>query len=188
MKRKLSVLVAATMLCAMTISASAAPQCPDRIVPGELENNAVLGAEFVEADTFVPISTGVGEVKSSPDDVNGMTAVITHVNPVYTGTAQKIADKLGSNIVGAFHIQLPVGIKETGVVFDIKEGYTMPANPVFVALHGKEFCTPKGYKQLNDRQFIVVFNSSDTDFYILDGGALGDDQHLTYKEFFTGQK
>ncbi len=187
MKRKLSILLAATMLCAMTISASAAPQCPDRVVPGELENNAVLGAEWVEHDTFIPVSTGVGDVKQGKDDVTGMTAVITHVNPIYTGTAMKIADKLGANIVGAFHITLPTGISEAGVTFDVKEGFTMPANPVFISLHGKVFCTPKRIVKINDRKFVMVFNASDTDFYMLDGGSLGLDSHTSYKDFFQGQ-
>ncbi len=187
MRKIISAILATTLFCALTISASAAPQCPDRIVPGELENNAVLGAEWVESDTFIPVSTGVGGVKQSKDDVTGMTAVITHVNPVYTGTAQKIAAKLGSNIVGAFHITLPTGISEAGVTFDVKEGFTMPENPVFISLHGKGFCTPLGYKKINDSKFVLIFNASDTDFYILDGGSLGDDTHQTYKDFFTGQ-
>ena len=112
MKRKFAVLVAATMLCAMSISVSAAPSAPDNIVPGEYGNNAVLGAKWVEADTFIPVSTGVGGVKQGADDVTGMTADIFHVNPIYTGTAQKIADKLGANIVGAFHVVLPTGITD----------------------------------------------------------------------------
>ncbi len=116
-----------------------------------------------------------------------MTAVITHVNPVYTGTAQKIAAKLGSNIVGAFHITLPTGISEAGVTFDVKEGFTMPENPVFISLHGKVFCTPKKIIKVNDRKFVMIFNASDQDFYMLDGGALGLDQHTTYKDFFSAK-
>ncbi|WP_026526105.1 hypothetical protein [Butyrivibrio sp. VCD2006] len=184
MKKIISVILATTLFCALTISASAAPLSPDKIVPGELENNAVLGAEMVETDTFIPVSTGVGGVKRDADEVTGMTAVITHVNPVYTGTAQKIASKLGANVVGAFHVTLPCGVRDAGVTFDIKEGFTMPENPVFISLHGKAFCTPKGIIKLNDRQIVVVFNASDRDFYMLDGGALEFDQHITYRDFF----
>ncbi|WP_026510083.1 MULTISPECIES: hypothetical protein [unclassified Butyrivibrio] len=187
MRKILSVLMATTLFCALTITAGAAPQCPDRIVPGELENNAVLGAEWVESDTFIPVSTGVGDVKRSRDDVTGMTAVITHVNPVYTGTAQKIASKLGANIVGGFHIVLPTGLTEAGVTFDVKEGFTLPENPVFISLHGKVFCTPKMIRRINDRKFVMIFNASDTDFYMLDGGSLALDQHTSYRDFFQNQ-
>ncbi len=188
MRKFISVLMATTLFCALTISVSAAPQCPDSIVPGEYENNAVLGAEYVEADTFIPVSTGIGAVKQGRDDVTGMTAVISHVNPVYTKTAEKIASKLGANVVGAFNITLPAGISEAGVTFDVKEGFTMPENPVFISLHGKVFCTPKRIVRINDRKFVMVFNASDTDFYILDSGALELDQHITYRDFFSGNE
>jgi hypothetical protein len=188
MRKIISAILATTLFCALTISASAAPLSPDKIVPGELENNAVLGAEMVETDTFIPVSTGVGGVKRDADEVTGMTAVITHVNPVYTGTAQKIASKLGANVIGAFHVTLPCGVKDAGVTFDVKEGFTMPENPVFISLHGKVFCTPKKIIKVNDRKFVMVFNASDRDFYMLDGGALELDQHTSYRDFFGGNK
>ncbi len=185
MKKRLSALLALSMVFAMSLSVSAAPQCPDRIVPGEIENNAVLGAEWVEMNTFVPVSTGVGYVTREAGDVNGMTAIITHVNQIYTGTAMKIGDKLGANVVGAFNVKLPVGVTNARVVFDVKDGFTMPANPTFIALHGKNFRTPISYEKISDKQFAITFNSSETDFYILDGGSLGFDQKTSYKDFFT---
>lgn len=171
----------------MTISVSAAPQCPERIVPGEIENNAVIGAEWIEMDTFVPVATGVGGVKQGKDDVTNMTAVITHVNPVYTGTALKIADKLGANVVSAFHIETPTGLTQCGVTFNVKEGYTLPENPVFISLHGKEFGTPVGIRRISDSKFVLILNAADTDFYMLDGGSLDMDTHITYREFFSGK-
>lgn len=187
MKRRISALMIATMFFVMTVTVSAAPQCPERIVPGELENNAVLGAEWVEMDTFVPVATGVGDLKQSKDDVTHMTAVLTHVNPVYTGTAMKIADKLGANVVSAFHIDTPTGLLQCGVTFNVKEGYTLPENPVFISLHGKEFCTPVKVMRVSDTKLVMVLNAADTDFYMLDGGALEMDTHCSYRDFFSGK-
>ena len=73
------------------------------------------------------------------------------------------------------------------ITFDVKEGFTMPENPVFISLHGKVFCTPKRIIRINDRKFVMVFNASDQDFYMLDGGALELDQHTTYRDFFSAK-
>ena len=188
MKRKIAAIIATTMVLTMSASASAAVQSPDRVVPGEISNNAVLAAEYVEVDTFIPVSTGVGGVKQGRDDVTGMTATLSHVNKVYTSTAKSIASKLGANVVGAFHVTLPAGITKAGVTFDVKEGFTLPENPVFISLHGKAFCTPERIIRISDRKFVIVFNSRDTDFYMLDGGEIELDQHMTYREFFSGKK
>ncbi len=183
MKKRLSILLALSMVFAMSLSVSAAPQCPDRIVPGEWENNAVLGAEWVEHDTFVPVSTGIGYVTREAGDVNGMTADITHVDPIYTGTAEKISSKLGGNIVGAFNIKLPVGVTQARVVFDVKDGFSMPASPTIIAMHGENFTTPISYEKVSDKQFAITFNSSDANFYIINGGSLGYNTTTQYADF-----
>ncbi len=188
MKRKLAAIIATSLVFVMSVSASAAVQSPDRVVPGEISNNAVLAAEFVEVDTFIPVSTGVGQTNAgSKDDPRNFTSIITHVNKVYTPTAKQIAAKLGANVVGAFHVTPPVGLTKVGVEFDVKEGFTLPENPVFISLHGKAFCTPERIIRVSDRKFVIIFNTRDSDFYMLDGGDIELDKHISYREFFSGQ-
>ncbi len=183
MRRILSSLLALTMVCAMSLSANAAVQSPDRIVPGEIENNAVLGGQWLESTTFVPVSTGVGYVTREAGDVNGMTAIITHVNPVFTRKAQGIATKIGGSVVGAFNVRLPVGVTNARVVFDVKDGFTMPANPTFIAVHGETFNTPVSYEKISDKQFAITFYAKDNDFYIINGGSLAYNTTMNTKDY-----
>lgn len=187
MRKTLSVALATMMLCAMTISAAAAPQVPDRICPGEIENNGVLGAQWVEHDTFVPVSTGVGNVYVVDGVETGMTAIINHVDPLYTRGAEAIGAKIGGKIVGAFDVKLPALISGAKVVFNVKDGYNMPANIVVVSMHGTKFNAPAVTK-INDRQICIDLDASDNHLYIFDGGNLAAGSDIAYKDFLDGWK
>ena len=171
MKRMLSLALAAIMFCAMTVSVSAAPQLPDRICPGEVENNGVLGGMWLESDTFVPVSTGVGDLIVPENEQNGMTAVIEHVDPLFTKTAMNIATVKGGTVIGAVEVNIPALIPTAKVILHIKDGYDMPDNISAACLHGTKF-HGLAVEKINDRQVAITVDRGDTHVYIFEGASI----------------
>ncbi|WP_026529280.1 hypothetical protein [Butyrivibrio sp. VCD2006] len=181
MKRMISLTLAAVMFCAMTLSVSAAPMAPGRVIPGEWRNNAVLSGLWLETDDFVPVSSGVGDVIIPEQAKSGMTAVIHHVDPHYTGTIQDIADKHGGKIVSAFNVRIPALIPSAKVVLHVKDGFDMPSDIIAVSAHGEKFNT-LAVEKVNDRQIAINVNASDRNIYLVQGGSLAAGTEETYKD------
>ncbi|WP_029231669.1 hypothetical protein [Butyrivibrio sp. VCB2006] len=181
MKKFLSLALATIMFCAMTVSVCAAPTAPDRIVQGEIRNNAVLGGMWLEHDTFIPISTGKGDVYVTRDVKTGMTANIFHIFPTYSKTAMKLAANHGGNVVCAFDVRLPAGVTEAFVSFDVKEGYSLPENMSVVSMHGTYYNAPE-FVKVNDRLFGIKLKASDDHIIIIDSADISAGTQETYKE------
>ena len=183
MKKILSLGLATVMFFAMTLCVSAETITPERIIEGEVNNNAVVGGQWLESSTFLPVSSGIGDVYVDGSNANGMTAILHHVNPDYNIVATKIAEKNGANVVDAFTVRLPALVFNARVVFNVKEGYTVPQNLTAIATSGDSF-TVLPIERISDSQYAITIESTQRSIFVLDGGSYAPGSVITYSDVF----